>query len=44
MCQTDCHTPLTRDFYCPKSAGEAKSTLHHAQPRAASEPTLNQVC
>lgn len=34
VCQTGCHTHLTRDFYCPKSAGEAKASLHGAQPWA----------
>lgn len=39
VCQTDCYAGLTRDFYCPKSAGEAKASLHRAQPRATDGPT-----
>lgn len=38
VCQTDCHAGLTRDFYCPKSAGEAKAGLHRAQPWATDGP------
>lgn len=34
MCQTGCHKHQTRDFCCPKSAGEAKASLHGAQPWA----------
>lgn len=38
MCQTDYHARLTRDIYCPKSAREAKASLHHAQPWATNDP------
>lgn len=34
VCQTDYHARLTRDIYCPKSAREAKASLHYAQPLA----------
>ena len=38
VCQTDYHARLTRDIYCPKSAREAKASLHHAQRWATDGP------
>lgn len=42
VCQTDYHARLTRDIYCPKSAREAKASLHHSQPWAATDGPITR--